>query len=175
MCNDETIYPPLPHVLLWHLHPSASYLIVFCSLPSMRHGRLRASLIDGNNAYVTIEEIGIRECMMCTISSPPSSDPPPTHRVRLNQINTASIGGCLRCLHNNQPCRRWNASRGTNDVKYATSYVRRCILCPYRTTSCVVVYIQSVGVLFNCIMFIAIDVVRSYTCIVNWRQQRLWK
>ena len=30
-----------------------------------------------------------------------------------------------------------------------------------------VVYIQSIGVLFDCIMFIAIDVVRSYTCIVD--------
>ena len=51
--------------------------------------------------------------------------------------------------------------------KYVTSYV---VFCPYDLH---VVHIQSVGILVDCIMFIAIDVVRSYTCIVNWRQRRL--
>jgi len=86
--TNPAIYPPLPHVLrVAHLHPSASYSIVSCSLPSTWHGRLRASLIDGNNAYV-IKEIGIRVCVMCTTYrvSLPSFDPPPTHWFRSNQI-----------------------------------------------------------------------------------------
>ena len=69
-----------------------------------------------------------------------------------------------------------NVVRGTTR-KYVTSYVQRWYYIPSarRPYDLRVVHIQSIGILFDCIMFIAIDAVQSYTCIVNWRQGRLRK
>lgn len=75
------VRPPLPLYRV-RRHPIRLYHI-YCN----RRGTvgIQPTLMDDNNAYV-IREIWIRVCVMCTISSLLSFDPPPNHWSRLNQI-----------------------------------------------------------------------------------------